>query len=242
MGIRQIAATVVIIGMAGLFCLLSPPATIYGAAPPGVAADSAKEVERASAETGALPPPAKSKAPEASHSGAKVATSSPAFPVGPDYVIGPGDVIDISLWKEESLTKSLVVLPDGRISFPLIGEVQAADRTVGDVKQEIEERLKPYVPEPVLTVEVKQVNSMLIYVIGRVNAPGRFVLNANVNVLQALAAAGGLNPFAKRDKIKIMRQEAGKTKSLPFHYDDVVDGKRLEENVMLKRGDLVVVP
>jgi polysaccharide biosynthesis/export protein len=180
--------------------------------------------------------------PEASEAGARRATRGLDTVVGSDYLIGPGDAIDISLWKEESLTKSVVVLPDGRISFPLIGQVQASDRTVGDLKKEIEERLKPFVPEPVLSVEVRQVNSMLVYVIGRVNSPGRFVLNTNVNALQALAAAGGLNPFAKRDKIRIMRQEAGKTKSLPFHYDDVIEGKRIEENVVLKRGDLIVVP
>lgn len=211
--------TAAVICVAGFFCM------IFCSAPAHGALDSAPAPEKGLGQTVA-----------------KGVMNSPAFPVGSDYVIGPGDVIDISLWKEESLSKSVVVLPDGRIYFPLIGQIQASDRTVGDLKQEIEERLKPYVPAPVLSVEVKQVNSMLIYVIGRVNTPGRFVLNANVNVLQALAMAGGLNPFAKRDKIKVLRQEAGKTKSLPFHYDDVIEGSRLEENIVLKRGDLVVVP
>ena len=99
--------------------------------------------------------------------------------------------------------------------------------------------------EPVLNVEVKQVNSMLVFVIGRLNmssVSGRLVLNANANVLQALAMAGGLNPFAKRNSIKVFRQEGGKTIIFPFHYDDVVEGKRLEENIELKRYDVIVVP
>jgi polysaccharide biosynthesis/export protein len=160
----------------------------------------------------------------------------------PEYIIGPGDVLDVSIWKDEALTRSLTVLPDGTISFPLIGQLQAGGRTVKQVRSEIEQKIKVYVPEPTLSVEVRQVNSMLIYVVGRVNAPGRFVLNTNVNVLQALAMAGGLNPFAKRDKIRIMRNEDGKTKMLPFKYDDAVEGAHLEQNIMLKRGDLIVVP
>ena len=158
------------------------------------------------------------------------------------YLIGPGDMLDISVWKDEALTKSVVVLPDGRISFPLIGEMQAAGRPLRDIKAEMEEKIKPYVPEPTVSVEVKQVNSMLIYVIGRVNQPNRFLLSTNVNVLQALAMAGGLNPFAKRDKIRILRQEGGKTLTFKFDYDDVVEGKRLEQNIMLLRGDVVVAP
>ena len=158
------------------------------------------------------------------------------------YVIGPGDVLDISLWRDDALTRQVVVLPDNKITFPLIGDVVAGGRTVEDLKKDINERLIPYVPEPVLNVEVKQVNSMLIYVIGRVNAPGRYTLNTNVNVLQALSIAGGLNPFAKRGKIRVFRQEGEATKTFQFNYDDVSEGKKLEQNVTLKRGDVIVVP
>lgn len=158
------------------------------------------------------------------------------------YVIGPGDVLDISAWKDEALTRSCVVRPDGFISFPLIGELQAAGRTASQLKTEIEKKLERYVPDATLSVEVKQVNSMIIYVIGKVNAPGRFVLNANIDVLQALATAGGLNVFAKGGWIRIFRQENNKTTILPFDYDQVVKGKRLEQNISLNRGDVVVVP
>jgi len=162
---------------------------------------------------------------------------------GPDYVIGPGDILEVSVWKEEALTRAVVVLPDGKISFPLIGEVQAAGRTLADLKVELVSRLIKYAPKEEVNLEVKQVNSMLVYVIGRVNQPGRFTLNTNVNVLQALSIAGGLNPFAKRNDIKIFRQEAGgKTSVLDFKYDDVTDGKNLHQNITLKRGDVIVVP
>jgi polysaccharide export outer membrane protein len=159
-----------------------------------------------------------------------------------NYLIGPGDVLDISVWKDETLTRSVVVLPDGSISFPLIGEIAAAGKKIGDLKSELETRLARYVTDLVLTVEVKQANSLLIYVIGRVNSPGRFALNTDVTVLQALAMAGGLNPFARKNDIRILRREGGATVALPFRYSTVVDDLRLEDNITLRRGDVIVVP
>ncbi len=158
------------------------------------------------------------------------------------YVIGQGDVLTISVWKDESLTRDVIVLPDGTISFPLIGNITAEGKTVDGLKKEIVTRLKRYVPDPVLNVAVRNVNSMFIYVLGRVNNPGRFALPGNINVLQALATAGGLNPFADSNGIRIIRTGEGAGTTLNFRYDDVVKGKRLEQNVLLKRGDVVVVP
>jgi len=173
---------------------------------------------------------------------AQTAAREAGTPFTPEYLIGPGDMLDISVWKEEALTKTVVVLPDGKISFPLIGQVEAAGRTVDDLKQEIAKRIIKFAPKEEVNLEVKQVNSMLIYVIGRVNQPGRVILNTNVDVLQALSIAGGLNPFAKRSQIKVFRKEGGKTTILRFNYDEVTDGEKLEQNVILKRGDVVVVP
>jgi len=161
---------------------------------------------------------------------------------GEGYIIGAGDVLNVSVWKEDALTRTVTVLPDGRISFPLIGEVKAEGKSLSRLKGEIEEQLTRYVPDVVLSLEVAQVNSMLLYVIGHVRSPGRFVLNANVDVLQALAMAGGLDPFARENKIRILRKEGDLTVVLPFCYDDVIDGSHLEANVRLKRGDVVVVP
>jgi polysaccharide export outer membrane protein len=158
------------------------------------------------------------------------------------YLIGPGDVLDISVWKDESLTRLCVVRPDGFISFPLIGNLRAAGKTAAQIKSEMEGRLARYIPGVVLNAEIKEINSMIIYVIGKVNNPGRFILNTDINVLQALAAAGGLNIFAKRNSIKIFRHNSDETTIYPFEYDQVIDGKRLEQNIYLRRGDVVVVP
>ncbi len=159
-----------------------------------------------------------------------------------DYLIGPGDQLDISVWKDEAMTKVVTVLPDGKIHFPLIGEIAAAGKTIGQLKQEMEVRILPYIPALVLSINIRQVNSMLIYVIGRVNNPGRLALNTRITVLQALATAGGLNPFAKRSKIKIYRQENQDTRIFHFDYDAVADGNHLEQNIFLKRGDVILVP
>ena len=159
-----------------------------------------------------------------------------------DYVIGPGDVLEISVWKEEALTKQLMVLPDGKIAFPLIGEAMAGGWTVAQLKEEIEKRLSRFVPDPVLSVSVAQMNSLMIYVVGKVRNPNRFLLTSNINVLQALALAGGLNEFAERDEIRVFREKDGKTDIFNFNYDDVEVGKKLEQNITLMRGDVIVVP
>jgi polysaccharide export outer membrane protein len=187
--------------------------------------------------------------PPVTASSAKQGVVQPALPSSlemaleeGDYLIGPGDVLDISIWKDEALTRSCVVRPDGAISFPLIGDIPATGKTPSQLKTEMEGKLNRYVPGGTLSLEVKQINSLIIYVIGKVNAPGRFIMNSNVNVLQAIAAAAGLNPFAKRNKIKVYRQGKNETIIFPFQYDEVIEGNRLEQNIRLQRGDVVVVP
>lgn len=159
-----------------------------------------------------------------------------------DYRIGPGDVLEISVWRNEELTKLVTVLPDGKTEFPLIGELVAEGKSVAELKREIEQKIEQFVPDPTLFVRVLEMNSMLIYVIGRVNNPGRFGLNADVNVLQALSIAGGLNPFAEGGKIKVYRESREGTEIIRFDYDEVMKGKNLAQNIKLKRGDIVVVP
>ena len=169
-----------------------------------------------------------------------VAAEAPK-PAVPDYQIGPGDVVEISVWKNPDLTRTVAVLPDGKISFPLLGPIPAAGKTVSQLSADLRKQLSRYAPDVDLSVIVVQVNSMLIYVVGKVQKPGRFELNANVTVMQALAIAGGLNPFAKTGDIKIFR-EGHSDKFLPFDYDEVSKGKRFKQNVLLQRGDLIVVP
>ena len=161
---------------------------------------------------------------------------------GGDYVIGPGDILDISVWKDEALTRQVAVLPDGKITFPLINEVVAGGKTVAQLKADLEKKLSRFAPGVDLSLLVSQVNSMLIYVIGRVNNPGRFVLNGNINALQALAMAGGFTEWAKKNKIKIFRETKDKTEVIPFSYDDIVKEKNIDSNIKLKRGDIIFVP
>lgn len=163
-------------------------------------------------------------------------------PLVSDYIIGPGDLIGVSVWRDENLSKTVVVLPDGKISFPLLGELVAAGKTVATLKQELETALSRYTADSTVTVEVKQSNSMVIYVTGRVNSPGRQLLVASTNVLQALSMAGGPNPFAQKSKIKVFRQQGGETVMFPFNYNEVMEGRHLETNIELKRGDVIIVP
>jgi polysaccharide export outer membrane protein len=162
--------------------------------------------------------------------------------LGQDYIIGPGDLLSISVWRDDSLTRSVVVLPDGKIQFPLIGEILAGGKSVAQLKEVFVEKLSRYVVDADISVEVKQSNSLFIYIIGRVNGPGRQMLIADTTVLQALAMAGGLNPFAEKDDIKIFRQDRDRTLVYSFRYSQVVTGNYLDDNLLLKRGDVIVVP
>jgi polysaccharide export outer membrane protein len=158
------------------------------------------------------------------------------------YTIGAGDILSISVWKNADLTRVMQVLPDGMISFPLIGELKVAGVTVAQLKKSLQDKLTPFVPDPEISVEVQRVNSMIVYVIGRINRPGHFELVGNMNVLQALAMAGGLTPFAKRDEIKVLRKEKDKTVEYVFDYDAVTMDENHSQNILLRRGDVVVVP
>ena len=160
----------------------------------------------------------------------------------PDYRIGPGDQLSIEVWKDLTLTRLVTVLPDGKVAYPMVGEVVAAGKTVAQLQKEIEGKLSLYVKDAVITVEVRQVNSFQIYVLGHVRLPGRSLMTSNTDVLQALAIAGGPDQFANMSKIRIFRREGRKTVIIPFNYDDVISGKKPESNILLRRGDVVVVP
>jgi polysaccharide biosynthesis/export protein len=159
-----------------------------------------------------------------------------------EYLIGPEDVLEISVWKEEGLEREVLVRPDGKISFPLAGDVQAAGRTPEEVQAEITERIKRYIPDPVVTVTVKTIGGNKIYVIGEVRNPGSYVIGRYVDVIQALTLAGGLTPFASENSIKVLRREGTKEIVVPFEYAQVKKGRKLEQNIFLKGGDVVVVP
>ena len=161
----------------------------------------------------------------------------------PDYTMNAGDTLDISVWKEEDLTKKdVIVRPDGKFSFPLAGQVLARGRTAAEIEAEITTRLKKYIAEPVVSVSVKNLDGCRIYVIGQVTKAGSFVMNPRVNVLQALSLAGGMTPFAAVNDIMVLRGAGESQRAIPFHYGDVVKGRNLSQNVLLEPGDVIVVP
>jgi polysaccharide export outer membrane protein len=173
------------------------------------------------------------------HLEAFAADESPALA---RYTIQPGDVLSVSVWKEEDLSQEVIVRPDGQISFPLVGEARAAGDTIENLRLLIADRLKKYIPDPVVTVSAKQLTGNIVYVIGKVNRPGQFPILRNVDVMQALTMAGGTSTYASLNSIKILRRENGKLRAIPFEYGDVEKGKNLEQNIVLKAGDVVVVP
>lgn len=158
------------------------------------------------------------------------------------YKIGPEDVLEVSVWREDALKKDVLVLPDGMLSFPLAGDVRAAGRSVGEVRAEIGKRLEKFIPDPVVSVAVNRVASQRIYVIGKVNKPGDFPVGRYIDVLQALAMAGGFNPFAAVNDVKIFRRQEGRLVSIPFVYNQLERGRNLEQNIVLQAGDVIVVP
>lgn len=160
----------------------------------------------------------------------------------PNYVIGAQDVLDISVWKEPDLSRSVPVRPDGKISLPLLNDVQAAGLTPSELTVQITAGLNKFMNNPQVTVIVSQINSQRIYILGEVARPGAFALLPGMTVLQALSDAGGLTPFANSKKIYVMRDQNGKRDKLLFNYKEVLDGKRAEQNVDLKAGDTIVVP
>ncbi|MEZ5564356.1 MAG: polysaccharide biosynthesis/export family protein [Gammaproteobacteria bacterium] len=158
------------------------------------------------------------------------------------YTVNPGDILDISVWKELDLQKQAVVRPDGYFSFPLTGDIRAKGRTVEDVRQELASRIARYVPDPVVSVAILEPRGSKVYVIGQVNRPGEFPINRYVDVIQAMAMAGGATPFAQLESIKILRREGGTLLAIPFAYNDIAAGKRLQQNIVLEPGDTVLVP
>jgi len=161
----------------------------------------------------------------------------------PHYTVKAGDVLSVAVWKEPDLTSNAVLVrPDGTFSFPLVGQLDARGKSVQELQNLITERLRKYISDPVVTVSVQEVRGNKVYVIGQVTKPGEFVVNPSVNVMQALSMAGGGTAFASLNNIIILRRSASGQVALPFHYNDVIHGKDLQQNVELQAGDIVVVP
>jgi polysaccharide export outer membrane protein len=176
---------------------------------------------------------------------APLAAATPvAAPAPPPatYRLQPGDVLLISVWKEQDLQAEVLIRPDGGVSFPLAGDVSAAGRTVDEVRADVATRIQHYIPDAAVTVSLKTPGGNKVYVVGKVNRPGEFPLNRPIDVMQAISLAGGTTTFANVDGIRILRRTGDKITTLPFRYSQVARGKHLDQDVQLKSGDTVVVP
>jgi polysaccharide export outer membrane protein len=160
----------------------------------------------------------------------------------PDYIVGPQDVLDINVWREPDLTRSVPVRPDGKISLPLINDVQAAGLTPTELATEIAKKFEQFVMSPQVTVIVSQTNSQRVYILGEIARTGAYTLLPGMTILQAISNAGGPSPFAHAKNIYVLREENGKQLKYFFNYKDVVAGKRMEQNIALKPSDTIVVP
>jgi polysaccharide biosynthesis/export protein len=161
-----------------------------------------------------------------------------------NYEINPGDVLEIFVWNEEALSREVIVRPDGFISLPLAGEIAAGGHTASEISVAVSLALGNYLnDDPVVSVALRAMEGNLVYVLGKVNRPGVFPVAAQIDVTQALAWAGGLNTFADEKDIQVLRRlPDGTQQALPFNYAGVKSGKRLESNILLQSGDVVIVP
>ena len=185
--------------------------------------------------------PAASSASNKTASDKMTTTAASTAQAGPEYVIGPEDALHIAVWKEADLTASLPVRPDGKISLPLLDDVQASGLTPKQLADSITEKLKKYIADPRVTVVVTQINSKRIFINGEVLHPGPMPMLPNMTVLQALSSAG-LNQFAKIKGIYVLRVENGKQQKLPVNYKKLLKGEQIEQNYLLQPGDTIVVP
>lgn len=158
------------------------------------------------------------------------------------YLLGSEDVIEVLVWKEDAFSRVVIIRPDGKISLPVIGDVQAAGMATEELTEKITEKLKGFIDNPTVTVIVAQINSMKIYIQGEVARPGVYQLKSNTTVIQAISLAGGFSEWAKKNKIVIVRELNGKSSRIPVNYEKIIWGKDISQSLILERGDTIIVP
>ncbi len=158
------------------------------------------------------------------------------------YTINSGDILDISVWNEDALKRVIRVLPDGYISFPLVGEIAVSGASLPHIKQQLTEKLARFIADPVVNISVQSAEGNIVYVIGQVKRPGQFVMYQPLDVMQVLSLAGGLTAFAQANDIVILRRTDNGKVAIEFEYGALEEGDELDSNILLKSGDVIVVP
>jgi polysaccharide export outer membrane protein len=197
------------------------------------------DAQTASASPAAQPAPA-AVAPARTGGAAPAAIAGIVAP--PGYVIGADDSLDVVFWREKEMSASVVVRPDGMISLPLINDVRAEGLTPEQLRVALTTAAAKFVEEPTVTVVVKQIQSRKVFITGQVGKPGPYLLNSPMTVLQLISVAGGVAEYADKERIVVLRTEDGKPVAKTFNYKEVMEGKKLQQNIELKPGDSVVVP
>ena len=174
--------------------------------------------------------------------GKEAAPAAPVNTTAPLYVIQPNDILEVFVWKEPDLTRKVLVRPDGRISFPLVQDMQASGISPGELKTQIERKLKEYIDSPNVTIIVDAIQSYRVFVTGKVQKPGAILAEKPITVLQALAMAGGFQEYAKTSEMSILRYYENENIVFKFDYGEVTKGKNSNQNILLRSGDVVVVP
>jgi len=186
-------------------------------------------------------PPAAEPSPQESSGKPVVGTAKEVYPAEPQYRIGVEDVLLVSVWRDADLTREVPVRPDGKISLPLIQDIAAAGKTPAELGKEIQVRLKEFMSNPSVTVVVREINSIKIYLLGEVVRPGPVTPKSQVRLLQAISMAGGITPFGGKKKIAIFRKTPSGEKVIEVSYEAIVSGKKPDDNLTLQSGDTVVV-
>ncbi len=228
---RNLLSTVLALTLFGQAAALAQTAAPPQTQPPKQAQPAPAQPQK----PGQKPPAAKPAAPATQGVG-------PAVPVEAGFTIGPEDVLGVIVWREADVSGDVTVRPDGMITLPLIRDVKAAGLTPQELADRVQTALREYITDASVTVVVRQMNSRKVFITGEVAKPGAYPLTSTMTVMQLIAVAGGLNEFAEGKSISVMRIEGGKTKTFPFDYKNVANGKKPGQNIVLKPGDTVVVP
>jgi polysaccharide export outer membrane protein len=180
--------------------------------------------------------------PEGLQASVQPSGSSANVVTPPDYLLGPEDVIEVTVWKNENLSRVVAIRPDGKISLPLIGDVQAAGLTTARVRESIRAKLKEFKETPEVSVIVREINSLVVYITGEVIHPGKLSLRSDTSILQAIIMAGGFTQYASPNKIVLLRRVGAVETRKVIRYKDIVSGQKPQDDVILQRGDTIVVP